>query len=234
MQLRATRLMAYGRGRSAWTPAQIPTALWLDANDTSTITLNGSTVSQWNDKSGNGRNAVQATAANQPTYSTAVLNGKNVLTWPDALNNRFMATSASFSAQDVFIVARFRDGTQAAWLQAYQGVFGGGAGEYIGLIGDAIDKWYNFCDFQQYRRNGGAQQTLGSIVTALPLPPSLLNSSRTAGSVLSTFGIGNDRNLALNRGWSGIIAEAVVLSSIANTETRQLMEGYLAWKWGGF
>lgn len=30
-------------------------ALWLDANDSSTITLNGSTVSQWRNKSGNDR-----------------------------------------------------------------------------------------------------------------------------------------------------------------------------------
>ncbi|MFM5944980.1 MAG: hypothetical protein ACKO9G_16710, partial [Dolichospermum sp.] len=52
-------------GRKLRTPAQISTDLWLDAADSSTITLNGSTVSQWNDKSGNGRNAIQATATNQ-------------------------------------------------------------------------------------------------------------------------------------------------------------------------
>lgn len=235
MQLRATRLMAYGRGRPSWTPAQIPTALWLDANDTSTITLNGSTVSQWNDKSGNGRNAVQATAANQPTYSTAVLNGKNVLTWPDALNNRFMETSASFATQDVFVVARYRDGTQSSFLAAYQGVFGGaGTGSYIGLIGDSPDKWYTFCDFGQLRRNGGAAQTVSTGVTALPLPPALLNANRPAGAITASFCVGNDRTLALNRGWSGIMGEIIVLSSIAGTETRQRIEGYLAWKWGGF
>jgi hypothetical protein len=34
---------------SAWTPASLGAslALWLDAEDASTITLNGSTVSQW-------------------------------------------------------------------------------------------------------------------------------------------------------------------------------------------
>ena len=48
-----------------WTPANINTALWLDGADASTITLNGSTVSQWNDKSGNGRHVSQATASQQ-------------------------------------------------------------------------------------------------------------------------------------------------------------------------
>ena len=64
----------------AWTPAQLPSlALWLDADDASTITLNGSNVSQWDDKSGNGRNASQATASFQPTYLATGFNGKPTL-----------------------------------------------------------------------------------------------------------------------------------------------------------
>jgi hypothetical protein len=40
--------------------------LWLDGADEATKTLNGANVSAWADKSGNGRNASQATPANQP------------------------------------------------------------------------------------------------------------------------------------------------------------------------
>ena len=51
-------------------------ALWLDAADASTITLDGSNnVEQWNDKSGNGRNATQTTVLNRPGYFTNQLNG---------------------------------------------------------------------------------------------------------------------------------------------------------------
>ena len=50
-----------------WTPAEITTALWLDAADTATITLNGSAVSQWSDKSGNARHVLQVAAEKQPT-----------------------------------------------------------------------------------------------------------------------------------------------------------------------
>jgi hypothetical protein len=87
MRLRATRLNSISSGRliapvvlSAWTPAQLSgLALWLDADDSSTVTLNGSAVSQWDDKSGNARNFTQSTAANQPTYLTTGFNGKSTL-----------------------------------------------------------------------------------------------------------------------------------------------------------
>lgn len=82
MQLRVTSLRAIKNGnrRTAWTPAQLPgLALWLDAADASTITLNGSNVSQWRDKSGNDRHASQATAASQPTYLSTGFNSKPTL-----------------------------------------------------------------------------------------------------------------------------------------------------------
>ena len=59
-----------------WTPAEITTALWLDADDAATITLNGSTVSQWADKSGNGNHVSQSSAASQPTYLSVGFSGK--------------------------------------------------------------------------------------------------------------------------------------------------------------
>jgi hypothetical protein len=53
--------------------------LWLDAANTSSLTFNGSTVSQMNDLSGNGFHATQGTANNQPTYQAAGFNGKPTL-----------------------------------------------------------------------------------------------------------------------------------------------------------
>jgi hypothetical protein len=65
---------------SAWTPADLTgLALWLDADDAGTITLNGSTVSQWEDKSGNNYHVSQASGALQPRYVAAGLNGKPAL-----------------------------------------------------------------------------------------------------------------------------------------------------------
>ena len=49
---------------------------WYDAQDASTITLNGGDIAQINDKWGSGRNQVQSTAANQPAYNPTGFNGR--------------------------------------------------------------------------------------------------------------------------------------------------------------
>ena len=78
-------------------------AAWYDASVASSITLNGSTVSQWADLSGNDRHQVQATAASQPTYNATGLNGKGTLT---TTGTQWMQASAfaSSSAATIFLV----------------------------------------------------------------------------------------------------------------------------------
>jgi len=53
--------------------------LWLDVANNSSMTFNGSTVSQINDLSGNGFHATQGTANNQPTYQATGFNNKPTL-----------------------------------------------------------------------------------------------------------------------------------------------------------
>ena len=67
--------------------------LWLDASDSSLVTI-ATGVSQWNDKSGNERHAVQATTANQPSYQTAVQNGLNTIRF-DGSNDFFTVGSTA-------------------------------------------------------------------------------------------------------------------------------------------
>ena len=68
--------------------------LWLDAADTTTISLNGSGVSQWNDKSGNAFAFTQGTLANMPQSGTQTINGKNVLDF-DGSNDFLTFTGAA-------------------------------------------------------------------------------------------------------------------------------------------
>jgi hypothetical protein len=63
---------------SGWTPAELGAnlALWLDAEDTASITLNGSNVAQWDDKSGNSNHVSNGATSTQPAYLTTGWNGK--------------------------------------------------------------------------------------------------------------------------------------------------------------
>ncbi len=69
--------------------AQIPTGsvLWLKAD--AGVTLNGNSVTNWADQSGNAYNVTQATAANQPTFEASVFNGQHAISFDggDWLNN---------------------------------------------------------------------------------------------------------------------------------------------------
>jgi hypothetical protein len=77
--------------RSGFNPTRLSgLGLWLDASADSSLTFNGSTVSEWRDLSGNGRDFSQETAGSQPTTST--LNGRRVLS---AAGSQFMAGNAA-------------------------------------------------------------------------------------------------------------------------------------------
>lgn len=79
-------VLALANAASAQTPASLPgLALWLDAQDSSTLQISGGQITQWNDKSGNNFHATQATVARQPA-ATGSINGNTAV--------RFDATGA--------------------------------------------------------------------------------------------------------------------------------------------
>ena len=63
-------------------PKEDGLVLWLDAGKGITSPVNGNPVSMWEDQSGNGNHAEQATASFQPTYITNELNGNPVVRFP--------------------------------------------------------------------------------------------------------------------------------------------------------
>ena len=54
-------------------------AVWYDAADSGSVTLNGGNVAEWRDKSGNGKHMAQSTAANQPSYVSAAQNNLSAI-----------------------------------------------------------------------------------------------------------------------------------------------------------
>lgn len=70
-------------------------SLWLDAADTSTISVSTNAVTQWTDKSSNAYAFTQGTAANRPSSGTRTLNGRNVIDFDGS--NDFLASTATAS-----------------------------------------------------------------------------------------------------------------------------------------
>jgi len=92
--------------RELWTPTQLTPAVWLDAADSATITLNGSTVSQWNDKSGNDNHVSNGEASTQPAYLTTGWNGKPTVYFTKAGEEfLFKAGVSNFAANDDYTLA---------------------------------------------------------------------------------------------------------------------------------
>lgn len=255
MRLRATKLSGYGgTGRQLWTPAQLSTALWLDAADTSTITLNGSTVSQWNDKSGNGRNVTQATATSQPTYNTTAINGKAALSFDggDSLQNLTpgallrnvsggtLATVASYTnnaaGRCAIGISTATAGQNRATLAAN---IAGNTGYLVG--GRRLDA-------DSFALAGSATFTAGATVIQTGVIDyansdafSYINGSLDASNTsFQTNGNSSDTDPgALYIGISGtatnfmlgLIGEVIVTNTALSSDDRERIEGYLAWKW---
>lgn len=221
-------------GATVWTPAVIQTALWLDANDTSTITLNGSTVSQWNDKSGNGRHVSQGTAADQPAYQSNALNSKPGVV---AGASDFLDSATNWTA-----------GINTSWFLV--GKRTGGVNTSIIGVSTASNTLIPLCQ----PSNPGAFNTLrvagvnepagskhfynGDSTMAAMDRPTLYNfiGNNFIGEWINLPSFNGppriiNRQDSLFFEYQGVISEIVVTSGEPNTDTRQKIEGYLAWKW---
>jgi hypothetical protein len=225
--------------RRRWTPANISTALWLDAADSSTITTVSGAISQWNDKSGNGRNASQGTAAARPTLSSAALNGRNVATF-DGTDDKLTISSSFLATNTLLIIAAIKEnnGSWGALISSKNN--GADASPAFGF-----NYFYNKYEYvpgntQLYSTTGfgswgiiAGQSTASNshsiIINGTTEATSSFNvtiSQTNASTVLGEYRVG-DGNIG---GFD--LAEIIVLTSNINGTNRQRIEGYLAHKWG--
>ena len=101
----ATTVAYPGVFATPFSPIDLSPTLWLDASDESTITESGGAVSQWDDKSGNGNDLTQGTAALQPTTGTRTINTLNTLDFDADLLVNSPVTLSGAQPITVFVVA---------------------------------------------------------------------------------------------------------------------------------
>lgn len=204
-----------------WTPALISTALWLDAADNATVfsdagttpAVGGSTVQQWNDKSGNGRHATQAAAGNRPTYTNAALNGKSVVSFDGSM--QWFNNFSGFSAGHFAAVAK------TAVAKGYAGLHTGLTSE---LILDASGNQV----IQASTSYVNASVNLGITINQPFVWGVSLAAARSAIRTL-----GQEYNVGgATRAWNGYCCELIALASPQDDVIRAKLEGYLAHKWG--
>jgi hypothetical protein len=218
-----------------WTPAQIDTALWLDAADSSTLV--GSPVTTWNDKSGSLRHA---------TASSAV-------TIDDTT---FIHNALSFNGAQRFTVPH------AEALSAVGGLTVIGVVKYNATTNNRgwIGKWQSGAlDWYHLRSSAGmfafGVQVGGGQTVASHTPdtnPHILGGLATPGDALINTKDGAHVSVALGTpsgtasgplsigaysgtggvDFVGLIGELIICSNAVSLTDFRNLEGYLAHKWG--
>lgn len=212
-------------------------ALWYDANDsdylksesncTGTVT-NGGTVGCWQDKSGNGKNATQATTGNRPTYETNQINSKPILRFVQDTNWQGF-TFTSTSVRTAIFVFNHPTGSSPYLSADYETVIFGDGSNYpfhgntgTGLIG---------CSWASSSLCNGSGYSNGTLTAITSLTKT--TSFRVLTLVLT--GNVNVSNIALghssSRAMSGDVAEIVVYNRALNNTERQAIEKYLSDKY---
>jgi hypothetical protein len=203
-------------------------SLWLDGADPSTITLSGSTVSQWTDKSTYGNHATQSTTANQPSYASSgiVFAGNQWLITPIGVNP---------TAESFFIVFK----TTNNLAEIFSGI-NGNSREVLVVSGVMYLSRYG-TNPVGLTPNGGSVSTntvtmfnyqytssfvtlnLNGTTSGSGTPPVTYSGTGTSYIGSSTYAPNN---------MYGSIYEIIYYNSSISDTRRQQIEGYLAWKWG--
>jgi len=252
--------MSIGGGVTNFLPTSIPgCSVWLDAADSSTITLNGSGVSQWRDKSTNGFLFTQSTAGNQPTYSTNSLNGQATLQFT-AANSTYLGGGTNYAVGTnsfaIFAVFKFSDTTSNGsvfcksllgsqqgriyFLRESNGTFNFRVTDPVGDNNQFTDTYAGntyriMC--MTYNRTAGAGFVFnnGTLVSSYTADKTT-NLTNTNTFIIGGYNNGSGTASPPTAGFylNGNIAEIICYTNSYDMTLgiQQQIEGYLASKWG--
>ncbi len=200
-------------------------SLWLDSTDLSTLSLTGTSVTEWRDKSGNNKNFT-ATTGNPSLISDS---GRNVLDFPSGVVMSSSSTITFTSTPFFFVVAKVGSISAA------------GTSMLLSVATDYSIR-FNSSGLNGTPATPGNTGDLGNsnyYVTgnfnpnyALSVYTSNYNIIGTAvasnGGGTTTFTLSST---FMSRFFIGRISEVILYPTLTVAQ-RQQVEGYLAWKWG--
>jgi hypothetical protein len=239
-------------------PANVPgCVLWLDGADASTLTLSGSNVTQWKDKSGNGYNGTATNASVgspvAPTYVTNSINGLPAVTM-SGTSYFTGSTDVNSTTLTAFFIGNCVFGTGGSTQQRILGLGVTGLDDYSSTLRPIPLAVINSgTTLLAYRNANMATATVvsGTNFLGCCLFDGTSNYMYKDGSLgtqvassgtftTSIYGVGSDAGVQNSFGASsfgtnclvGKIGEIIVFNTALNTTQRQAVERYLSLKWG--
>ena len=225
---------ANATGGTAWAPSDVTSGTlkaWFKA-DAGISVANGAAIPQWDDQSGNGRHATQATAADRPIYRTNRLNG---LPGVEFVSSDSLVTALTASETDETVMAVV-DMDSAATNPTLLGPSNTG-GRALRVSAARTLDWSKFgvavIDASAGLVPLDADTIVGGTLTGSTASESINGTVEAAAhaqtftaALTSQIGAANASNF-----WDGDIHEIVVCTALSGAD-RERLEGYLAHKWG--
>lgn len=217
---------------TAFDPRQIAgLGLWLDAADTSTVTLNAGNVSEWRDKSGEGRHASQSNSGNRPSLTT--MNSLDSLLFDGSSDSLLTESFALAQPLTIFAVSQHGGGDDGTGF-----LFDGGGGERTAIYRASAGNWRFYAGSES--ADIAASDAAPSITCAVfNGASSLFRLNGTQVSSNNTGSQGVDDGLVIGSAdgsvacWPGKISEIIVYSGAKTTGEIEQTEAYLSAKWIG-
>ena len=204
-------------------------AYQLDASDASTLTLDGSKVTDWADATASGVNFTQGVVSEQPVYVENAINGLPAVQFGINGSTRMFANK-SVTARTVFIVS------EMLTYQSLAGVWGVSGNDrgarhanasswrHTGNSGDPNDFTY-----------GGVMRINGVSGFSWVEDLHIMSGVSTSDKIWTTA-IGNywSDSSGASRYFRGYIGEILVYDRALNTNDLKRVEAYLSKKWLGY
>jgi alpha-tubulin suppressor-like RCC1 family protein len=210
--------------------------LWLDSTDPATITLSGSNVTQWRDKSTNAKH-MTIKSGSGPTQST--INSKNILNFSNlsdmqntsfALGTSYTIFAVGYSTYIGAFYPRMIGGIDS--LSEYRLLLGSRGGNFATFVGTA--SIWNDTNANTPSQSVSTLKVLGvtNNNTSNGLIPYVNGTAQNAkNGVTSQF-----TGLSVGGGypqleWGGYIGEVIIYNSVLSSTDRINIENYLKAKW---
>lgn len=236
---------------SAFSPTDISgCVLWLDADDAATITEASGEISQWDDKSGNGYDVTQGTAANKPS-NDGTRNSRTTIYFD---GGDYLSGSISVDPSNCTVfMAWATDGTPGGNYYGSLSLGAAGGNDWNSADGISVnvgdENYYTEIDHNgapgpRWSGSGATPWHVASIVITRSAPTVKLYTDGTLRDTAANGGVaGAATTVVVGARWlsgavstsyplTGDVGEIIIYNSPLSDADRATVEDYLMTKWG--